>query len=117
MTPEPWIAVADAVGLVCIGIGALLCLVSAIGLLTLRDLFARMHAATKPQALGMLVMLLGVFLRMRSWEVLDMVVLVSLFQMMTIPVSAHLVSRAQYRIGRRPPERLPTPRSPSGDDG
>lgn len=109
-------AIADTVGLGLICIAAIMCLSSAIGLLRLPDLYSRMHAASKPQALGMLLMLLGLFLRLRSWQVLDTVILVAAFQLVTIPVSAHLLSRAQYRIGERPPERsVPRPQEERRD--
>ena len=89
--------VADALSLFLLLGGALLCLTSAIGLLRLPDVYSRMHAASKPQALGVLLMLVGLGLRLRSGGDIAMLVLVALFQMLTIPVSAHLLARAQYR--------------------
>ena len=77
--------------------GALLCLTSSVGLVRLSDLYARMHAATKPQALGLLLSLLGLGLMLRSGLDVGMLVLIAIFQMLTIPVSAHLVARARYR--------------------
>lgn len=99
-----WTALADVVGLVCLLCGSLLCLVSAIGLLRLPGLLLRMQTAAKPQVLGLFLVLIGVGLRLRVGLDIGMLVLVGLFQMLTIPVSAHLVSRAQYRIGDVPPE-------------
>lgn len=92
-----WEAIADGLGLGCILIGSVMCLTSSIGLVRLRDLYSRMHAGAKPQALGVLLVLLGMGLRLRSGLDIGMLVLVGIFQMMTIPVSAHLVSRARYR--------------------
>lgn len=48
-------AVVDAAVLVLILVGALLCLFAAIGLLRFRDVPSRLHAATKPQVLGLLL--------------------------------------------------------------
>lgn len=98
-----WTAIADAAGLLCLLCGALLCLFSAIGLLRLDNLLLRMQAGAKPQVLGLFLVLVGVGLRVRSGLDIGMLVLVGLFQMVTIPVSAHLVSRAQYGIGKVPP--------------
>lgn len=92
-----WEAIADGVGLACILLGSVMCLTSSIGLVRLPDLYSRMHAGAKPQALGVLLVLLGMGLRLRSGLDIGMLVLVGIFQLMTIPVSAHLVSRARYR--------------------
>ena len=46
---------ADAAGLAALTAGALLCLASAIGITRLDDFYSRMHAATKPQVLGVLL--------------------------------------------------------------
>lgn len=91
-------AVADVLGLLCLLGGATLALTSSIGLLRLPDLFSRLHAATKPQVLGQLLVLLGVGLRLRTGEHVGMLVLVAGFQLLTIPVAGHLVSRSQYRL-------------------
>lgn len=72
-------------------------LTSAIGLLRLRDIFSRQHAAAKPQMLGLILTLLGVGLRLQSWAVAGTLLLVVFFQMLTVPVSAHMVTRAGYR--------------------
>ncbi|MGI5351808.1 monovalent cation/H(+) antiporter subunit G [Streptomyces sp. CA-250714] len=95
-----WIAVADVAGAVCMLTGALLCLLAGIGLLRLPDVLARMHAATKPQSLGLLLVLIGAGLWLRSPIDLCTLLLVGLFQLLTSPVAAHMVGRAAYRTGR-----------------
>lgn len=89
--------VLDAVSLVCLTASALLSLAAAVGLLRFPDLLSRMHAGTKPQVLGVLLALLGVGLRLRSGLDVGMLVLVGLFQCLTLPVAAHMVGRAVYR--------------------
>lgn len=111
-----WPAVADALGLACLLAGALSCLTSAVGLLRLPDLFSRMHAGAKPQALGVLLMLLGVGLRLRSGTDVGMLLLVGIFQLMTIPVSSHLIARAQHRLGAEVPEGSSSCAQPGEDD-
>lgn len=93
------IEVMDVAGLLCLVAGALLCLAAAVGLLRFPDLLTRMHAATKPQVLGVLLVLAGVGLRTRSGLDLGMLILIGLFQMLTVPVGAHMVGRAAYRVG------------------
>lgn len=80
-------------------IGALLCLTAAIGLLRLRDVPTRLHAATKPQVLGLILICLAVALSMRSWEVVAFLVPVVIIQLATAPLSAHMVGRQAYRNG------------------
>ncbi|MBX7268376.1 monovalent cation/H(+) antiporter subunit G [Micromonospora sp. Llam7] len=93
-------AVADWLAAVCLVAGALLSLAAAIGVLRFPDTLSRMHAATKPQVLGVLLLLLGVGLRLRSPADLGMVVLVGVFQLATAPVAAQMIGRAAYRSGR-----------------
>ena len=86
--------------------GALMSLAAAIGLLRFPDLMSRMHAATKPQVLGLLLMLTAMGLQLRSWTVLPILLVAWLFQLLTVPVSAHMVGRAGYRTKHRHPENL-----------
>ncbi|MDF4250041.1 monovalent cation/H(+) antiporter subunit G [Streptomyces sp. WMMB303] len=95
-----WTGVADVVGAVCMLAGGLLCLLAGIGMVRLPDVLARMHAATKPQSFGLLLVLLGAGLWLRSLIDLCTLLLVGLFQLLTSPVAAHMVGRAAYRTGR-----------------
>ena len=94
-------AVIDAAVLVLILVGALLCLSAAIGLLRFRDVPSRLHAATKPQVLGLLLICLAIALSQRSvGGILLGLVLVApivLMQFATAPLSAHIVGRQAYR--------------------
>ena len=56
--------VVDVVASVLLIGGALLSLVAAVGLLRFPDVFARMHAATKPATLGLIAVLCGAMLRL-----------------------------------------------------
>jgi multicomponent Na+:H+ antiporter subunit G len=85
---------------VCLTGGALLCLAAGVALVRFPDLLSRMHAATKPQVLGVLLLLAGVALRLRTSSDIGMVVLVAVFQLTTAPVAAQMVGRAAYRSGR-----------------
>jgi len=91
--------VLDTVSLVLLLIGALLCLIASIGLVRLRDVPTRLHAATKPQVLGLILVCLAIALSLRSWPVVAFLVPVVLIQLATAPLSAHMVGRAAYRNG------------------
>jgi multicomponent Na+:H+ antiporter subunit G len=91
---------ADWLGAACLTAGALLSLAAGIGVLRFPDVLDRMHAATKPQVLGVLLLLAGVALRLRTPSDLGMLALVAVFQLATAPVAAQMVGRAAYRSGR-----------------
>lgn len=92
--------VLDIAGLVFLALGSLLCLTAAIGVLRFGDLLSRMHAGTKPQVLGLLFVLTGVGLRLREPGDVGMLVLIGLFQFITVPVAAQMLARAAHRAGR-----------------
>lgn len=99
MTPDltsldGWIDVVSAVFMV---VGAIMSLGAAIGLLRFPDLLSRMHAATKPQVLGLFLLLASIGLQMRTLWVWPVLVVAWIFQLLTVPVSAHMVGRAGYR--------------------
>lgn len=98
--PETLAAIMDLIALICILIGAILCVAASIGLLRFPDLLSRMHASTKPQVLGVLVTLLAVALTMRSIAVVTMAALVAVFQLLTAPVASQMLSRAAVRTGQ-----------------
>ncbi|MDG4767081.1 monovalent cation/H(+) antiporter subunit G [Solwaraspora sp. WMMD406] len=86
--------------------GALLSLAASIGLLRFPDVASRMHAATKPQVLGLLLVLTGVALRLSSGTELATLLLIAIFQMATAPVAAHIICRAAYRADLVRPDLL-----------
>ncbi len=71
----------------------------------LPDLPARLQAATKPQTLGLSLILLGTALRVELASAVTLV-LVVLFQVITAPVISQLVGRAAYRSGALPDDAL-----------
>ncbi|SCG64193.1 monovalent cation/H(+) antiporter subunit G [Micromonospora humi] len=89
-------AVLDTAAGVCLVAGALLSLAAGVALIRFPDVLSRMHAAAKPQVLGLLLVLLGCALRLRSGVDVTTLVLVGMFQLATAPVAAHMVGRAAY---------------------
>ncbi|MFT4211154.1 MAG: monovalent cation/H(+) antiporter subunit G [Microbacterium sp.] len=94
-----WESALDTASLVLILVGAILCLTAAIGLVRFRDVPTRLHAATKPQVLGFVLICLAIALSMRSWPVVAFLMPVVLIQLATAPLSAHMVGRQAYRNG------------------
>lgn len=83
-------------------------LAAAIGLVRFPDLLSRMHSATKPQVLGLLLMLMALALMLRNWTLIPVLALAWIFQLLTAPVSAHMVGRAGYRTKHLRKELLTT---------
>ena len=106
MAPHLTDVLIDTASIVCILLGSLMSLGAAIGLIRFPDLLSRMHAATKPQVLGLLLLLSAVGLQLRSWTVLPVLLVAWIFQLLTVPVSAHMVGRAGYRSKHLHQERL-----------
>ncbi|MFJ4227640.1 monovalent cation/H(+) antiporter subunit G [Paenarthrobacter nicotinovorans] len=98
--------VIDAVTVVFLIVGALMSLGAAIGLLRFPELMSRMHAATKPQVLGLFLMLSAIGLQMRTWWVWPVLLVAWIFQLLTAPVSAHMVGRSAYRTKHGHREKL-----------
>jgi multicomponent Na+:H+ antiporter subunit G len=93
-------ALLDTAAAACLVAGALLSLAAGVALVRFPDLLSRMHAATKPQVLGLLLVLTGCALRLRTGVDVTSLVLVGVFQLATAPVAAHMVGRAGYRDGQ-----------------
>jgi multicomponent Na+:H+ antiporter subunit G len=108
--------VADVLASVCLLLGGYLALAAGVGVLRFPDVLARMHAVTKPQVLGLILLLAAVSLRTRDWPVVTMLALVVAFQLATSPVSAHMVGRAAHRTGTVTPDDFEVDDMPPVDD-
>ncbi|HEY9314752.1 monovalent cation/H(+) antiporter subunit G [Williamsia sp.] len=80
--------------------GSLLAFTASIGILRFPDTMTRMHAATKPQTLGLLLVLAAAMIRL--WDTVDfgMLVLSGIFALITAPVIAHRVGKLAYQEQR-----------------
>ncbi|MFD4292167.1 monovalent cation/H(+) antiporter subunit G [Rhodococcus sp. NPDC058505] len=93
-------AALDVLAAIAILLGALLAMTAALGIVRFADTLSRMHPATKPQVIGMLLVLFGCVVRLRGNVDIWMLVLVGLFTLVTAPVIAHVVGRVAYREQR-----------------
>ncbi len=75
-------------------LGAFLSLAAGVGLLRFPDAIARMHATTKPQIMGLIFILAAVALQQRRLSTILVLATLLGFQMMTAPISAHMIGRA-----------------------
>lgn len=89
-------AAAIAAGILIL-LSAFLSMAAGIGILRFPDVLSRLHASTKPQILGVAAICVAIWLLNPSWGVASTLILVLAFQMMTQPMTAHMIGRAAYR--------------------
>ncbi|KAA0110815.1 monovalent cation/H(+) antiporter subunit G [Mycolicibacterium sp. P1-5] len=90
----------DLLAAVLVLAGSALALTAAIGVLRFPDTLARMHAATKPQVLGLVLVLGGATIRLSGNADVGMLVLTAMFTVITAPVIAQRVGQLAYREQR-----------------
>ncbi|WP_321505188.1 monovalent cation/H(+) antiporter subunit G [Breoghania sp.] len=83
-------------------IGSLFALSAALGLLRFKDVYMRMHAASKAGTLGSGLLLLALALHAGEMDVATRAIAGVCFFLLTAPVSAHLLARAAYIVGYKP---------------
>ena len=89
----------DTIGAGLILAGCILAALAGFGQIRFRDLFVRMHVATKPPTLGLLLVAVGTMMRIDGQGAVAALLLIVALQFLTAPVSAHLVGRAAHRKG------------------
>ncbi|GAB17589.1 Na(+)/H(+) antiporter subunit G [Gordonia effusa NBRC 100432] len=92
--------IGDIISTTLILLGALVALTASIGLVRFPDTLSRMHAATKPQTFGLLLILAGASIRLAGNVDVGMLILAGLFALITAPVVAHRIGRLVYREQR-----------------
>lgn len=97
-------SVLDVVGAVLILLGAAFALVAAIGLVRLPDVLNRMHAGSKPQTLGFLMLCVGLSLVLRDGSATAMLAVAACLQLVTSPVATQVMAKAAFRTGQYRPE-------------
>src|SRR5690625_7551467 len=91
ITFDSWMDIVAAILLV---LGTSLSAVAGFGLMRFPDVLSRMHAATKPQVVGLLLALAGLGLALKTWAIIPVLIVDWMMKLITAPVSAHLVGRA-----------------------
>lgn len=78
-------------------VGSVFALIAGWGQLKFRDVYVRIHVATKPATLGLVLVLLGALIRADGIAPSAKLALAIGLQLVTAPVAAHLAGRAVYR--------------------
>ena len=87
-------------------VGAVLILLSAIGVVRLPYVLARLHALAKASTLGILLILVGAAVNLDDINDITSVVLAGLLQLLASPPASNMVSRAAYLTSGLPPGAL-----------
>ena len=87
----------DALTLLLLLVGALLSFAAGVGLLRFDDHLQRLHAQSKPQSAGLLLILIALGLQQTGWPTALMLLPVLVFQFLTTPTAAHMLARGGYR--------------------
>ncbi len=82
--------------------GCFFCLLSAVGCLTMKDTYARMHVATKAVAFGDAMIVLAYCVIRPAFDTFLFGALVIVFFYITLPIAAHALGRTIYRRGTQP---------------
>lgn len=92
----------DLFGGIVLVIGAAFILLAAVGVVRFDDTYARMHAAAKGPAIGVMLIGMGAILTIRSVAATVAIVLVIVLQLVTGSVGSHMLGRSVYRAMRPP---------------
>jgi multicomponent Na+:H+ antiporter subunit G len=77
-------------------VGAMLVLLSAIGVVRFSDVLARLHALAKASTLGILVLIGGAAVNLRDLNDITSAVLAGILHLLASPPASNMVSRATY---------------------
>ena len=93
--------IGEVLAAIFIFLGSIIAFFSAIGTLRFPDVYTRSHAASKSAALGVLLVLVGVFIYFAFvYGYISIRLLIGIFFVfITSPVSAHVICRAAHRSG------------------
>jgi multicomponent Na+:H+ antiporter subunit G len=80
-------------------IGIFFMVVASLGIVTLPDLYTRMHAATKAGTVGIGFVLLTAALAMQDITVTSRVIGALFFILLTAPIAAHMLGKAMLKRG------------------
>ncbi|HEX4817607.1 MAG TPA: monovalent cation/H(+) antiporter subunit G [Nonomuraea sp.] len=107
----------DVAAAACLLLGAALALSAGIGLVRFRTTLDRMHAGSKPQIAGVLLVLLAMWLHRPTWATAGPLLLAGTAQVITVAVAAYVVARAAHLRQSRDDDGTALPSEESPDDG
>ncbi|MEM9060392.1 MAG: monovalent cation/H(+) antiporter subunit G [Pseudomonadota bacterium] len=95
-------ALLDILSLFLLAAGGFFCVIGALGLNRMPDLFTRMHATSVSDTLGVGFLVLGMALQTTDWTVLVRLVIIVIVLYVTGAVASHALARAALHDGEKP---------------
>lgn len=95
-------ALIDGLSWACLVAGGAFCIVGALGMLRMPDLFTRMHAASVIDTLGAGLVILGLMFQAPSWQVGAKLAVVLVLLVFTSPAATHALAKAAVARGLKP---------------
>lgn len=95
-------AVLDILGWGALVLGGFFCLVGAIGLNRMPDVFTRMHATSVSDTMGVGLLTVGMLSQTTDWTVAVRLVIIVIVLYVTGAVSSHALARAALHDGAKP---------------
>lgn len=92
----------DIASTVCLASGGIFCVVGAVGLIRMPDLYTRMHAASVTDTLGAGLILFGLILQAGVTLVTAKLGIIGLLIVFTSPTATHALARAAFLKGVKP---------------
>lgn len=75
-------------------LGAMVLLISALGMHVFPDALSRQHAATMAATLGVILSSLGAMIYLAQWSIAIRLLLIIVFMLVTVPLASHALARA-----------------------
>ena len=91
--------IASIATIVCVYIGIIFILISAIGIIRMPDVYTRMSAVTKAVTLGVGFILVGVIIHFNDTSVFIKATIIFYFLLFSLSVAAHVIGLAAYNDG------------------
>lgn len=88
--------VLQAIGVALIAVGVFVTGLSVYGVVRMRGLYARLHAASKASVMGT-VAILAASIGMRDGAMIGRAIVIAAFLLLTAPIAAHAIANAAYR--------------------
>ncbi len=92
----------DLITMVCVVIGCFFFLAGTLGLLRLPDVFTRLHALTKADNAGLVLIVIGAALQVESWAARLKLGLIWILILIASATVSHLIGRGALNAGQRP---------------
>jgi multicomponent Na+:H+ antiporter subunit G len=89
----------ESIAAVCLVIGSLSILLGGVSLLRMPDVYMRLSAASKAVSFGLAFCLIGMAVHFERVPVTMGAFATMGFVFLTVPIAAHMISRAAYRAG------------------